>query len=92
MSNGTSSGKKKAKRGFAAMDPDKQKEIAGAGGKAAHAKGTAHEFTKETAGKAGVKGGKVVSKDRAHMAEIGRKGGQARGRQRAAIASDADTP
>ena len=34
-----------SKRGFAAMDPAKQKEIASKGGKAAHAKGTAHEFS-----------------------------------------------
>lgn len=37
------------KRGFAAMSPEKQREIASLGGKAAHMKGTAHQFTKETA-------------------------------------------
>jgi hypothetical protein len=40
-------------RGFASMDPDKQREIASEGGKAAHASGNAHEFTSEEARKAG---------------------------------------
>src|SRR5471032_2375539 len=40
-------------RGFASMDPDQQREIASEGGKAAHAAGTAHEFTSEEARKAG---------------------------------------
>jgi len=44
-------------RGFAAMDPEKQRKIASKGGKAAHAKGTAHEFTPEEAKAAGRKGG-----------------------------------
>ena len=62
-------------RGFAAMDAAKQREIASKGGKAAHEKGTAHEFTSEEAREAGRKGGMVVSQDRRHMAEIGREGG-----------------
>ncbi len=57
------------------MDPEKQREIASMGGKAAHEKGTAHEFTSDEAREAGRKGGTAVSKNRAHMAEIGRKGG-----------------
>jgi general stress protein YciG len=48
------------KRGFAAMDPDKQREIASKGGKVAHAKGRAHEFTHEEAREAGRKGGEAV--------------------------------
>jgi hypothetical protein len=40
-------------RGFASMDPARQREIASQGGKAAHAKGTAHEFTSEEARRAG---------------------------------------
>jgi general stress protein YciG len=63
-------------RGFASMDDDKQREIASKGGRAAHAKGTAHEFSPEEAREAGRKGGEAVSRDRKHMAEIGRKGGQ----------------
>ncbi len=44
-------------RGFAAMDPEKQRKIASKGGRAAHRKGTAHEFTSEEAREAGRKGG-----------------------------------
>lgn len=62
-------------RGFAAMAPDVQREIASKGGRRAHEKGTAHEFTSEEARRAGRKGGEVVARDRAHMAEIGAKGG-----------------
>ncbi|MBI5670107.1 MAG: general stress protein [Chloroflexi bacterium] len=67
---------KKARRGFASMDQEKQREIASKGGRAAHEKGTAHEFTSDEAREAGRKGGESVSRDREHMAEIGRKGGQ----------------
>ncbi len=65
-----------SKRGFASMDEDKQREIASKGGRAAHEKGTAHEFTPEEAREAGRKGGETVSQDREHMAEIGREGGK----------------
>jgi len=47
----------KEDRGFASMDRDKQREIASKGGKAAHQKGTAHEWTSEEARNAGRKGG-----------------------------------
>src|ERR1041385_3211043 len=40
-------------RGFASMDPQRQREIASEGGRAAHQKGTAHEFTSEEARRAG---------------------------------------
>jgi general stress protein YciG len=46
-------GHNSAKRGFASMDPARQREIASAGGRAAHAAGTAHEFTSEEAREAG---------------------------------------
>jgi general stress protein YciG len=72
----------KSKRGFASMDPARQRDIASKGGKAAHAKGTAHEWTADEARRAGRKGGEVVSRDRAHMEAIGRAGGEARGRAR----------
>lgn len=49
----------KEDRGFASMDRAKQREIASKGGKAAHAKGTAHEWTPEEARAAGRKGGMV---------------------------------
>ncbi|MDO8413243.1 MAG: KGG domain-containing protein [Gallionellaceae bacterium] len=46
-----------SKRGFAAMDPERQREIASEGGRASHQKGTAHEFTSEEARQAGRIGG-----------------------------------
>lgn len=64
--------------GFAAMAPDKHREAASRGGRAAHAAGHAHEFTPEQAREAGRLGGELVSQDREHMAMIGRRGGQAR--------------
>src|SRR5205823_1156306 len=73
----------KSHRGFAAMEPAKQRAIASKGGKAAHAKGTAHEFTAEEARAAGRKGGQAAhargtahefTSDEARAA--GRKGGQ----------------
>jgi uncharacterized protein len=73
------SGSGKSKRGFASMDANRQREIASKGGRAAHAKGTAHEWTSDEARVAGRKGGEVVSRDRAHMAAIGREGGESRG-------------
>lgn len=72
----------RSNRGFAAMDPSKQREIASKGGRAAHAQGTAHEFSAEEARQAGRKGGQAVSRDREHMSAIGRKGGEARGAAR----------
>jgi general stress protein YciG len=47
----------KEDRGFASMDRAKQREIASKGGKAAHQKGTAHEWTSDEAREAGRKGG-----------------------------------
>lgn len=76
-----------SKRGFASMDAAKQREIASKGGRAAHAKGTAHEFTSDEARVAGRKGGEAVSRDRAHMAAIGREGGHSRGARARAAAT-----
>src|SRR5438067_1391960 len=76
------SGGRKSARGFASMDRGKQKEIASKGGRAAHAKGTAHEFDSGEAREAGRKGGLAVSQNRDHMAKIGRRGGEARGAAR----------
>src|SRR4051812_29446619 len=80
MSSGTTG--RRSNRGFASMDRSKQKEIASKGGKAAHAKGTAHEFDSGEAREAGRKGGLAVSQNRDHMAKIGRRGGEARGAAR----------
>lgn len=81
----------RSNRGFASMDREKQKEIASKGGKAAHAKGTAHEFDSGEAREAGRKGGVAVSRNREHMAAIGRRGGEARGHSRARAAAQTNT-
>src|SRR5467141_3866353 len=60
-------------RGFAGMSDQRQREIAAAGGRAAHKQGTAHEFSRAEARRAGQKGGEAVSRNRSHMAEIGRR-------------------
>jgi general stress protein YciG len=80
----SSAGRARSNRGFASMDRSKQREIASKGGRAAHQKGTAHEFDSSEARAAGRKGGVTVSKNREHMAAIGRRGGEARGANRAA--------
>ena len=80
-----------AKRGFGSMDQEKQRQIASKGGRTAHAAGKAHQFTPEEATSAGKKGGQTVSRDRAHMAEIGRLGGEARARKKAEKAARAIT-
>ncbi|MDK2014113.1 MULTISPECIES: KGG domain-containing protein [unclassified Deinococcus] len=51
--------KKGGGRGFASMDPERQREIASEGGRAAHQSGNAHEFTSEEAREAGRKGGQA---------------------------------
>src|SRR5437016_1740626 len=79
-------------RGFASMDAHRQKEIARKGGRAAHEKGTAHEFTSDEARAAGRKGGERVSANRRHMAEIGRLGGRSSAGRRAARSTEEDAP
>ena len=64
------------RRGFAGMSDQRQRAIAAQGGRAAHKQGTAHEFSPSEARKAGQKGGEAVSRNRSHMAEIGRRGGE----------------
>ncbi len=59
-------------RGFASMSPDKQREIASKGGKAAHQKGTAHQFTSEEARAAGRKGGQASGVARSKKSEKAR--------------------
>src|SRR5437763_344091 len=65
--NGGGQGRSRSNRGFASMDRSKQKEIASKGGKAAHAKGTAHEFTSEEAREAGRKGGMASHRRRSEL-------------------------
>lgn len=62
-----------SKRGFASMDPQRQREIASLGGKAAHASGKAHEFTSAEAREAGRKGGRAGRR----KAEAARQSAQA---------------
>jgi general stress protein YciG len=83
---------RRSNRGFASMDRSKQREIASKGGRAAHQKGTAHEFDSSEARAAGRKGGVTVSRNREHMAAIGRRGGEARGANRAARLQGTNEP
>ena len=60
---------------LAVVDAATRREHTRRAGQMAHAKGRAHEFTSAEARAAGRKGGTAVSRNRAHMTEIGRKGG-----------------
>jgi len=62
-------------RGFAGMDPERQRQISSQGGKAAHQKGTAHEFDSEEAREAGRKGGMVSGGRRRARESTGGEGG-----------------
>ena len=68
----------KEDRGFASMDRSKQREIASKGGKAAHQKGTAHEWTSEEAREAGRKGG-MASHRRKQQQQQGSESGESGG-------------
>jgi len=71
-------------RGFAnETDPEKRRALSAKGGRSAHASGRAHEFTSDEARVAGKLGGQKVSRDRTHMAAIGKIGGQAAKRKKA---------
>jgi hypothetical protein len=83
---------KKKSTGFAAMDPERRRELARSGGRRAHELGHAYRFTPEVARSAGRKGGAAVSEDAEHMAEIGRKGGEARAAKRASALADQAAP
>jgi general stress protein YciG len=65
-------------RGFASMDPERQREIASEGGKAAHEKGTAHEFTSDEARKAGSMSHGNKQSDQARS-NVGTSGGSKQG-------------
>jgi general stress protein YciG len=66
----------KEDRGFASMDRNKQREIASKGGKAAHQKGTAHEWTSEEAREAGRKGGMASHRRKQQEGGGGEQGAQ----------------
>jgi general stress protein YciG len=70
------------------MDSHRQREIARKGGRAAHEKGKAHEFTPDEARAAGRKGGEKVSLNRKHMAEIGRRGGRSSAQRRRPVGEE----
>lgn len=78
--------KPKAKRGFAAMDPAKQRELAQAGARKLHESGNAHKFTPDEARVAGAKGGQKIGQNREHMRAIGKKGGAKVAKDRAHMA------
>ena len=65
-------------RGFASMDPERQRQIASMGGKHQGQKNNPGNFARdrEKARRAGKKGGEAVSRDRQHMAAIGSMGGR----------------
>jgi general stress protein YciG len=87
----------KGRRGFASMDKEKQRAIASKGGRIAHQRRTAHEFTQEEAREAGRKGGRAAhERGTAHQftpeeaREAGRKGGQ-RARHRISLTHTGST-
>ena len=65
----------KSTRGFASMDPERQRQIASQGGKAAHEKGTAHEFDSDEAREAGRKGGLASGGGNQGTGQGGEEGG-----------------
>lgn len=74
----------KQRRGFAAMDPAKARAICSMGGKVAHERGAAHEFSSNEAREAGRLGGLAIlaSRGSAYFAALGRKGGARRAANR----------
>jgi uncharacterized protein len=69
LENGSKENIRKERRGFASMSREKQREIASKGGRAAHEKGTAHEWTSEEARSAGRKGGQISRGGRGRLAD-----------------------
>ena len=67
----TVDGARKERRGFASMSREKQREIASKGGRAAHEKGTAHEWTPDEARAAGRKGGQSSRGGRGRLIPVG---------------------
>ena len=67
--NPTVAPRRKERRGFASMSAEKQREIASKGGKAAHRKGTAHQWSSQEARDAGRKGGQISRGGRGRLPE-----------------------
>ena len=78
MANTSEKGESRG-RGFAGMDPERQRQISSQGGKAAHQKGTAHEFDSEEAREAGRKGGMVSGGRRRAREQTSETGGESGG-------------
>lgn len=76
------------KRGFASMDPEQQRQIAAEGGRAAHEKGTAHEFTSEEARRAGAMSHKNDPNSQSAMSAS--RGGSGGGNKASAREDDED--
>ena len=81
----------KEDRGFASMDRTKQRDIASKGGKAAHQKGTAHEWTSEEAREAGRKGGMASHRRKQEQGSPSEETHGQGGEQIAADASDSES-
>jgi hypothetical protein len=79
-------------RGFASMDPQKQREIASEGGKAAHASGNAHEFNSEEARRAGSMSHKNDGNSQSQGGQGGQGGGQGGGSQQSGGGMRGGTP
>ena len=73
-------------RGFAALTPERRREIASLGGRAALAKGSLHRFTPDQYRRGAASGGHAVARDVRHMEAIGRRGGLASAARRTAAA------
>jgi general stress protein YciG len=82
---GSEQPRKKQRRGFAAMDPEKQRAIASKGGKASHAAGTGHEWDSESAREAGRKGGQASRGGRGKLRSETPSGGEGGGTPGAGI-------
>lgn len=63
-------------RGFAAMPPERVREIAAMGGRKSHQLGVAYQWSSTEAAEAGRRGGALIAQDREHMARIGKAGGE----------------
>lgn len=67
----TNQEKQNRKRGFAAMSPERQRQIAQQGGKAAHQQGVAHQWNRQEAKEAGKKGGLASGEKRKSQCDGG---------------------
>ena len=74
--------------GFATLSPEKRREIAKLGGRAAQDQGKAHRFTREEAQAAGRKSGAMAAAREGHLMTIGAAGGHARAANRRLVAEE----